>query len=391
MGWVLSCIDEIGVEPISRPLASFPLGTGNDLARVLGWGGTYSKALATSSALEAVAGAHPGWLDRWNVRIFPAAAESEEARNRLPLSMRQLPWHAVTADMAAEEAEAAEERKGVAEEKERVDDSSAVAAGDDGGRREEKEAAALLGEAEGKGEAGEEAVRGASERKEDGPRSADPTVMPAPLPPSDVDGDADADRLAYASVMCNYFSVGVDARVTAAFHADRNARPSAYSSPFINRCQYLKHGVLRGGGLPCCCGSVPLLSPRVTMSVRDNEGDDWTPLPMPSGCKAIIVLNVPSYAGGKQMWPSSSSSSARFKPGSEVDGRLEVLALSGIWQLGLVLGLPPVRGRALAQPVAIRFELQPRVYCQLDGEPWLTEEAASLIITYRGQSAVLRK
>ena len=38
VGWVLSVLDELEMKP-PPPIAVLPLGTGNDCARVLGWGG----------------------------------------------------------------------------------------------------------------------------------------------------------------------------------------------------------------------------------------------------------------------------------------------------------------------------------------------------------------
>ncbi|TMW62502.1 hypothetical protein Poli38472_005120 [Pythium oligandrum] len=67
VGWVLGALDEIGASR-QPPIAVLPLGTGNDLARVLGWGSGFSTQ-DVSDILAEVEAAHVSLLDRWRVEI----------------------------------------------------------------------------------------------------------------------------------------------------------------------------------------------------------------------------------------------------------------------------------------------------------------------------------
>ncbi|VDM30824.1 unnamed protein product [Hydatigera taeniaeformis] len=69
IGWTLSCLDSVGQDAAchSPPIALLPLGTGNDLARVLNWGGGYSSAEAPLLILKNIVAAEEVCLDRWTL------------------------------------------------------------------------------------------------------------------------------------------------------------------------------------------------------------------------------------------------------------------------------------------------------------------------------------
>lgn len=65
VGWTLSCLDSVGQDAAchSPPIALLPLGTGNDLARVLNWGAGYT-AEDPLRILKNIAAAEEVRLDR---------------------------------------------------------------------------------------------------------------------------------------------------------------------------------------------------------------------------------------------------------------------------------------------------------------------------------------
>ncbi|XP_075238198.1 diacylglycerol kinase theta [Lycorma delicatula] len=73
VGWVLQCLDNVGQdsECSSPPCAIVPLGTGNDLARVLRWGPGYTGGEDPLNLLRDVIDAEEIRLDRWTVVFHP--------------------------------------------------------------------------------------------------------------------------------------------------------------------------------------------------------------------------------------------------------------------------------------------------------------------------------
>merc|ERR1719247_2304379 len=100
VGWVLGALETLKLDYMP-PVAILPLGTGNDLARVLGWGGAF-RGGGVITFLRQVAEARVSLLDRWTVvcrDLVPqkqrwrsksassCASEQESRRDRQHLSM----------------------------------------------------------------------------------------------------------------------------------------------------------------------------------------------------------------------------------------------------------------------------------------------------------------
>ncbi|KAL0444223.1 UNVERIFIED_CONTAM: Diacylglycerol kinase [Sesamum latifolium] len=198
----------------------------------------------------------------------------------------------------------------------------------------------------------------------------------------------------------NYFSMGMDAQVSYAFHSERKLHPEKFKNQLVNQSTYAKLGCSQGWFFASLFHpSSRNIAQLCKVKIMKRHGD-WQDLNIPNSIRSIVCLNLPSFSGGLNPWGTPNSNKRRDRdltPPFVDDGLLEIVGFRDAWH-GLVLLAPNGHGRRLAQAHRIRFEFHKgaadHTYMRIDGEPWkqplpVDDETVVVEISHLGQVKML--
>ncbi|KAL3509525.1 hypothetical protein ACH5RR_028926 [Cinchona calisaya] len=174
----------------------------------------------------------------------------------------------------------------------------------------------------------------------------------------------------------NYFSMGMDAQVSYAFHSERKLHPEKFKNQLVNQSTYAKLGCTQGWFFASLVHpSSRNIAQLAKVKIMKKHGE-WEDLHIPHSIRSIVCLNLPSFSGGLNPWGTPCKNKRRDRdltPPYVDDGLIEVVGFRDAWH-GLVLLAPNGHGTRLAQAHRIRFEFHKgaaeHTFMRIDGEPW---------------------
>ncbi|PON80545.1 Diacylglycerol kinase [Parasponia andersonii] len=179
-------------------------------------------------------------------------------------------------------------------------------------------------------------------------------------------------------------SHGMDAQVSYAFHSERKLHPEKFKNQLVNQSTYAK--IVGEQGWFCASLFHPSswnIAQLAKVSIMKRHGT-WQELSIPQSChpivltltlhshcsiRSIVCLNLPSFSGGLNPWGTPNSRKLRDRdltPPYVDDGLLEVVGFRDAWH-GLVLLAPNGHGTRLAQ---FHKGAAAHTFMRIDGEPW---------------------
>ncbi|XP_006365995.2 diacylglycerol kinase 5-like isoform X1 [Solanum tuberosum] len=198
----------------------------------------------------------------------------------------------------------------------------------------------------------------------------------------------------------NYFSMGMDAQVSYAFHSERKMHPEKFKNQLVNQSTYARLGCTQGWFFASLVHpSSRNIAQLAKVKIMKKHGE-WQDLDIPHSIRSIVCLNLPSFSGGLNPWGTPNSNKRRDRdltPPFVDDGLIEVVGFRNAWH-GMVLLAPNGHGTRLAQAHGIRFEFHKgaadHTFMRIDGEPWkqplpVDDDTVVVEIAHLGQVKML--
>ncbi|CAK9875307.1 unnamed protein product [Sphagnum jensenii] len=183
----------------------------------------------------------------------------------------------------------------------------------------------------------------------------------------------------FEGLFWNYFSIGMDAQVAYGFHHLRDEKPWLARGRVTNQMIYSGYGCTQGWFCTTCSAAPRARGihniVRLQIKRPGSSKHDWEEIEIPHNIRAIVVLNLQSYAGGRKPWGHPSENTMKkegFVEAKSDDGLLEIVGFRDGWHTAFVM-ISVLTAVRLCQAEAVRLELRgnrPRGYMQMDGEPW---------------------
>uniref|UniRef100_A0A4W5MK07 Diacylglycerol kinase n=1 Tax=Hucho hucho TaxID=62062 RepID=A0A4W5MK07_9TELE len=366
VGWVLSELDKLNLHKQCQ-LGVLPLGTGNDLARVLGWGGLCDDDAQLLQILEK--------LER--CLSLPQCALLNEKLDSLVKALSE------EADAQVVPAGSVPPQDG---DQERGTDTS-------GGEprppyrlglrsiqvyltqwRKSREQLMLRANSLKK------ALRQIIEQAEKDYLLVHKTTQELILENIHVPYDVctSYSQCSEKCVMNNYFGIGLDAKISLEFNNKRDEHPKKCSSRTKNKLWY---GVM--GTKELVHKTYKNLEQRVLLEC------DGVPMCLPS-LQGLAVLNIPSYAGGINFWGGTKEDN-NFGAPSFDDKKLEVVAVFGSMQMA-VSRVINIQHHRIAQCRQVKITIlgEEGVPVQVDGEAWI-QPPGIVKITHKNRAQMLTR
>uniref|UniRef100_A0AAX7SUP5 Diacylglycerol kinase n=1 Tax=Astatotilapia calliptera TaxID=8154 RepID=A0AAX7SUP5_ASTCA len=367
VGWVLSELDKLNLHKQCQ-LGVLPLGTGNDLARVLGWGGLCDDDAQLLQILEKLERVHiTQYAD--SVASHLAKILDSDKHSDVISSAKYVPRMLPNSEMRQEGRKVVDGRvftctfiqvvpAGTVPSQESggsSHDESGSEPGSEDKTYRSKEQLMLRANSLKK------ALRQIIEQAEKGR----PLFFSRHLAHNIRAGlfckiqACCVQQCSEKCVMNNYFGIGLDAKISLEFNNKRDEHPKKCSSRTKNMMWY---GVL--GTKELVQKTYKNLEQRVQLEC------DGVPMSLPS-LQGLAVLNIPSYAGGINFWGGTKEDN-NFGAPSFDDKKLEVVAVFGSMQMAVsrVINLQHHR-IAQCRQVKITILGEEGVPVQVDGEAWI--------------------